>query len=193
MRKTKKVKIKFISQIKWRKVVLKITHIIIILIILYHLLYLVSTSLTKKGYLQLGDLSFFCMENDMMMPEVKKNDLVIIKNTKEISIGENIAYYVSKENIRINKLVKINDKEGKVTYVTKSNNAYYFDREEITQEEIIGKEQYCIPFLGAIAKALQSKAVTVLATLYLAIKLWYNKYMQKQIARRKQKKETIKQ
>ena len=99
MRKTKKAKIKFISQIKWKKVVLKITHIIIILIILYHLLYLVSTNLTKKGYLQLGDLSFFCMENDMMMPEVKKNDLVIIKNTKEISIGENIAYYVSEVNI----------------------------------------------------------------------------------------------
>lgn len=193
MKKTKKVKIKFISQIKCKNIVLKIANIIIILIILYHLLYIISTNFLKKSYLQLGNLIFLCMESDMMMPEINKNDLVIIKNTKEISVGDNIAYYATEENIRVNKLVKINNKEGKVSYVTKSNNTYYFDNEEITQEKIIGKEQYCIPFLGAIVKGLQSKAVTVLATLYLAIKLWYNKHMQKQIVIRKQKKEIIKQ
>lgn len=182
MKKTKKIKIKFINQIKWKNIIFKIANVIIILILSYNLLYFLNTTITKKKYIDICGLSFFCMESNMMSPELNPNDLIIIKNTKEVFAGENIAYYVTERNIRINKLSQIIHNADKESFITKSNNAYHYDKEEITRNQIIGKQIYCIPFLGIIAKVLETKIVTTFGMMYLIIKFWYNK---KQIERRK--------
>lgn len=168
---------------------MKILYIIISIFILYNIVYLINTTITKKDYLSILGISIFSMENNAMKPDIAKNDLVITKVCKETELKEDdIISYQINNSIRINKIFNIKSDNGKITYITKSINNYYPDIEEISKSQIIGKVTFNIHGLGILVKILQSKIITFFAVVILILRFLYNRYVYQQNKQRKRKK-----
>lgn len=185
MRTTKKKKINF------KKILLNFIYLIICVCVLYNIIFLLSTTITKNDYFEAFGISLFCMKNDLMRDDINKNDLVIVKKVdeKELQEGDIIAYTVNGK-IRINKIIN-KQKE----FTTKSNKNYYPDIEKIASNQIIGKKVANVHFLGFVLEILQSKITSIFVIIFLLLKFSYNNYMyqkKKERAIKKKKLEKIK-
>lgn len=189
MKKKKAVKIKFIENAKIKKVLSKILYVIITICILYNIIYLINTTITKKEYISIFGISFFNMKSSAMKPELSKNDFIIVKEDKNkaLEMGDIIAYRVN-GNIKINKIFYIQIDDGKIAYVTKSNQNYYPDNEKIKKEQIIGTVVVHVPILGFFTNILESKITSLIVILILVLKFSYNKEIYKKKRQRKRKK-----
>ena len=187
MRKVKKGKIKFLQKVKLKKIILNCIYVIIAICVLYNIIFLINTSISKKEYFKLYGISLFCMKTDLMEEDINENDLIIVKEVedKELQNGDIIAYEVNGK-IRINKI--IDDQEG---YMTKSNKNYYTDIEKTTINKIVGKKIINIPFIGLVLELLQSKIASVFTLLFLIVIFSYNRYMYTKKKERGRKKREI--
>ena len=158
--------------------------------ILYNILFLINTSISKKEYFKLYGFSFFCMKTNLMEQDISKNDLIIIKeaDSEDLQNNDIIAYDIN-GRVRINKIVYYEQNQ----YTTKSNKNYYPDIETITTSQIVGKKIANIPFLGVILELLQSKTVSIFTLVFLIFTFWYNRYMYlRRNERNKKRKKLIK-
>ena len=140
LKKKRKLKIKFLSNVKIKSIFLKILYVVISICILYNIVFVINTTITKKNYLSIFGISILTMEDNIMKPDISKNELIVTKNVRqeELKVNDIIAYRVN-DCIRINKIISINSNDGKIVYGTKSNQNYYPDIEKISQKQIIGK------------------------------------------------------
>ena len=193
MKKKNNIKIKFIEGIKIRKVILKILYIIISICILYNVIFLLNTTISKKDYFSLFGISLFSMENDSMEDEIRKNALIITSkkdcNEKELKMNDIIVYEMNAK-VKTSKIINIQNTDGKKQYITKANNNYYPDNESVVVEQMIGKLELQINSLGTIIKILQSKITTLIIIILLILKFAYNKFTYKTKVRRRKKKIT---
>lgn len=158
--------------------------------VLYNILFLINTSISKKEYFKLYGFSFFCMKTNLMEQDISKNDLIIIKeaDSEDLQNNDIIAYDINGK-VRINKIVYYEQNQ----YTTKSNKNYYPDIETITASQIVGKKIANIPFLGVILELLQSKTVSIFTLVFLIFTFWYNRYMYlRRNERNKKRKKLIK-
>ena len=190
MKKIKKGKIKFLQKVKFKKVIISFIYVIIMICILYNILFLINTSISKKEYFKLYGFSFFYMKTNLMEQDISKNDLIIIKeaDSEDLQNNDIIAYDINGK-VRINKIVYYEQNQ----YTTKSNKNYYPDIETITASQIVGKKIANIPFLGVILELLQSKTVSIFTLVFLIFTFWYNRYMYlRRNERNKKRKKLIK-
>lgn len=187
MKKKKDRKVKFEQNLKFKRIMIAIISFIITICVLYNVLFLINTTISKKDYFHVFGISFFSMNSDLMENDLHKNDFVIVKEVpnSELQVGDIIAYEVN-DQIRINKIV---DKKDRFT--TKFNQNYYPDIETITINEIIGKEVVSIPFLGILLEILQSKIFSVFVLLFLIFVFWYNQYTHTKRKERERKKKKM--
>ena len=190
MKKIKKGKIKFLQKVKFKKVIISFIYVIIMICVLYNILFLINTSISKKEYFKLYGFSFFCMKTNLMEQDISKNDLIIIKeaDSEDLQNNDIIAYDINGK-VRINKIVYYEQNQ----YTTKSNKNYYPDIETITASQMVGKNMANIPFLGVILELLQSKTVSIFTLVFLIFTFWYNRYMYlRRNERNKKRKKLIK-
>lgn len=189
MKKIKNEKIKFLQKVKLKRMTISFIYLIIMICILYNILFLINTSISKKEYFKLYGFSLFCMKTNLMEQDISKNDLIIMKEVddKDLHNGDIIAYEINGK-IRINKIVYYEQEQ----YTTKSNKNYYPDIEKITASQIVGKKIANIPLLGIILKVLQSKAISVFSMLILSFIFWYNRYMYIKTNERNKKRKKLK-
>lgn len=176
----KNEKVKFLRNVKIKKILIKIIYIISIIAILYNIIFLIHKSITQKEYLEVFGISLFTMNGKLMEDDLKNNDLVIVKqiNENEIKVGDIIAYNINGK-IRINKVFNSYYDEDiqKVVYITKSNKNLQPDIEEIQINQIIGKKLINIPIIGAVTKILQTNFATIIVLIVLVIRYSYNSYL----------------
>lgn len=190
MKKIKKGKIKFLQKVKFKKAIISFIYVIIMICILYNILFLINTSISKKEYFKLYGFSLFCMKTNLMEQDISKNDLIIMKevDAEDLQNNDIIAYDINGK-VRINKIVYYEQDQ----YTTKSNKNYYPDIETITASQIVGKKIANIPFLGVILELLQSKTVSIFTLVFLIFIFWYNRYMYlRRNERNKKRKKLIK-
>ena len=190
MKEDKKSKNRYIA-----KYILKFLNIMLYVFIIYSIIFFTYSAITQKEYFSVFGISLFTMENNLMENEISKYDLIIAKDhiryQENIEVNDNIVYERNGQ-IKINNIIKINQDNGKITYVTKSIKNYYPEIEPVENEQIIGKIIVNIPFLGLLLKILQSKITIFILTVFLVIKLFYNKYQYKMRVERKKKKINVK-
>lgn len=172
-----------------KKAILKIIYVLLYISVLYNILFLINTTITKNEYFKIFDISVITMKSESMKPELKKNDLMIVKAYKKNipKINDNISYNIN-NTIRTNKLFNIQYDDGERYYVTKSNNNYYPDIEKIYDNQILGKVIINIKFLGIFINIIQSRVFTVFAMIFILLRISYNKYMYKKKKERRRKK-----
>lgn len=179
MKKTKRSKIKYIQNI---------IGLIVIICMLYNILFLVNTTISSKQYFKLFGISLFDMDNNLMKNDINKNDLIIAKEVEENELKEgDIIVYDFNGQIIVSKVYKIND--GK--YMTKLNQGYYLNREEINYSQIIGKVIKCLPFLGIVLAILQKKVMSIIVIVLLILLYNYNNYLSEKKLERYRKKRRI--
>lgn len=175
------------EKIKINPILCKILYVIFIMGVCINLAFLINSSFFRNENIEIGGISFWSMQNDLMQNEIHKNDLVIIKKVdeKEIQVGDVIAYKIN-GNVRINKI--INKKE---TYTTKSNRNYYPDIEKISNKQIIGKKVANVRYLGILLEILKSKITSLFIFIFFILKFSYNKYIYKIKKERIRKKKAL--
>lgn len=197
MKMKKNNKIKFLQNAKIKKIFIKIIYIISVIAILYNMIFLIHKTITQKEYLEIFGISFLHMNGDLMKDDLRKNDLVIVKqiNENEINVGDIIAYSINGK-IRINKVFNIyyDDNIRKVVYITKSNKNFQPDIEPIQINQIIGKKVINISGMGTVIKILQTQFVSIIVLIILFISYFYNRYLynKRKERNRKLKKDSYK-
>ena len=129
-------------------ILVNLISLIIMICVLYNIVFSITTTISGKDYFEFFGISLFNIENDLMQDELKKNDLVIVKQVEESELrkGDIIAYTVNGQT-RINKI--INQNYG---YITKYNKNYQPDIEEVEYNNIIGKVSKILPLWRYINK-----------------------------------------
>lgn len=143
-------------------VILKLIKYFFIFLILFFILYTITYNcfviFAKKEYIQIGNLSFINSKtNTSMDNEIKNWDLLIAKKVKlnDIEVDDIIAYTNGtkdngKDIIKIQRVNKILNDNGKVFIQTKGDNNLYPNEEKVTEDNIIGKIIMKIPVLGIL-------------------------------------------
>lgn len=175
-----------------KKIIFKILYFLITICILYNVVFLLNTTISKKEYLSLFGITLLPVESNSMKNEINKNDLVIINRNKliesELKEKDTIVYERNNQ-VRITKIHIIKTTNGNTQYITKAINNYYFDNEPVTFEQIMGKVQIVIPSFGLVLKVLQSKIITLISIILLVLKFSYNRYTYKIKLKRRIKKQ----
>jgi len=163
-----------------------IIKIIWIIILLYNLLFHISNNFNPNKNLKIFKTEFIIIEDNSMSKELNENDIALIKrsNTLEIKVGD-VVLYDDNGNTVIHRIAREKKNNNVITYVTKGDNNYHYDIEEITRENIKGVLIGKIPKMGSVIKILQSKIITVLALIYLILE--YAKIIIQKNKKRKQK------
>ena len=191
MNNQKKLKIKFIRNMEIKKILFKILYCILSICILYNIVYLINTTITKKDYLEIFGISLFVIDSDLMENDLYKNDLVITKNVneKDLKTDDIISYQIN-DRVRINKIINIynDEKTGEKIYVTKFNKNYYPDIEKLSVNKIIGRKIVSIRFLGIFIKFFQSKVTTFFVFIMLLLAFYYNNQLYRKNRERKRKR-----
>ena len=135
-------------------ILVNLIYLIIMICVLYNIIFSITTTIFGNDYLKLSGISLFNIENDLMQDELKKNDLVIVKQVEESELrkGDIIAYTVNGQT-RINKIINQND-----GYITKYNKNYQPDIEVVKYNNIIGKVIKSLPLWRYINKFVKVKS-----------------------------------
>lgn len=190
MKKRRELKIKFLKNAKIKSRLFKVLYVFIFICIFYNMIFVINTTITKKNYFSFFGMSMFSIRDNLMKPEIGKNEWILTKNVKqqELKVDDVIAYTIN-GSVRINKIINIKNKDGKIVYVTKSNQNYYPDIEQVNPKQIIGKMVVHISGLGFMTHLLETKIFTLFAIIILLLRFSYNRYIYKtkQIRRGKAK------
>ena len=194
-KKTKKVNKQEYSDSKLsisiKKTVLKLFYVLIGIISIYQVIFIASTTITGKNYIEVFGVSIITIDNNLMQPSIKKNTLVILKNTGDneyFAKGEIIGYTIN-DNIRVNRIINIINNNGNIYYITKSDMNFHEDIEPIQRKDVKGRILFEIPGIGFLVKIAESKVTTIFIIIFLIIKFNYNKYVYKRNIVRLKKKE----
>jgi signal peptidase len=141
MAKTKKNKVSI-----WTKFWAVTINTVLVLLILIGILIAASLLPIKNNYRILAVMS------GSMEPTISTGALVIIKPVSEYKLQDIITFKTpgstKKNDFTTHRLVKIEDKNGQKTYVTKGDANKTDDTDQITQDKIIGKKLFSIALLG---------------------------------------------
>lgn len=175
MRKRKKIKSRFSSNIKYNKILFLIIKIIIWLFIIYNAVFMFQTTILKRNYFKIFNLAVFSLDNNSMEDELCKNSLIIMKKIKFDDIKEgSIVGYDTNKGIRISKVIEISIKDGKKELITKDEKNYYPNIEKIDNSNTIWMLAGSVKVLGIFLKILQSKVITFFVFVILILKFIFN-------------------
>ena len=183
-----------IDSIKKRKSIynrIKKIVFIFIIIMLYNVTLLYISYINKFETPSFYIYEAYLITTNSMEPELKKDDIIIIKKCKEeeLKVGDIVTFKRDGEVIT-HRIVEIdkNDNTG-IQYLTKGDNNNVADDEYITFEDIEGLEILRIPYLGKIVNALKSGIIIILILLIFLI-VYLNKIEMKEKSeiRREKKK-----
>lgn len=144
----------------------------------YNIVFFFNATITNRKFLNIFGISMFSIETNAMENDLYKNDLIIAKRIRLNKVSENdIIIWNVNDNIRINKVIEIynNSENGKKVYVTKFNKNYQPDKEQLTENNLIGIKIKSFRYIGILLKILQSKITTGIIFIILCMYFIYNK------------------
>lgn len=121
-----------INKIKMEKTLYNILFISIlfsIFIIIYLSLFSENINISPFG------IQILKIESNSMIPEFKKNDIIIIKKVKEYSIGDIVTFVDESGNFITHRIIEKCENE----FYTKGDNNNTKDEKKVTYSQILGK------------------------------------------------------
>ena len=103
-----------------------------------------------------------------MEPEIEINDLVIIQQKKQYTVGDIVTYKTDATPVTHRIVAERTGEDGTVYFTTQGDNNDIADRTEITSDAIVGRVIAVLPQFGAIQAFLQRPIGFVLITALLA-------------------------
>ena len=131
-------------------------------ILVVMLLVVIIVQKVSNNTISVGGVRVFMVVSESMKDEYNIGDILISKhvNEDEINVGDNVTYLGEKSNLKgliiTHKVIKRDEREGKVYFVTKGI-ANVAEDPEITYDQIYGKVVYRTVFLSLIAKLMNNQ------------------------------------
>ena len=131
-------------------------------ILVVMLLVVIIVQKVSNNTISVGGVRVFMVVSESMKDEYNIGDILISKhvNEDEINVGDNVTYLGEKSNLKgliiTHKVIKRDEREGKVYFVTKGI-ANIAEDPEITYDQIYGKVVYRTIFLSLIAKLMNNQ------------------------------------
>lgn len=162
---------------------------IIIIIMLYNGVLLFISYANKTHDFSIFGMRLFIITTESMEPYIKKDDIIITKNVKQEQIKEgDVISFERNEKIITHRVVKINDSNGKITFVTKGDNNTIEDEERVEYDEIKGRCFIRIPKLGVFIKQIENQIVVLSILLVILIVYFFKMINDEKIDKRREKK-----
>ncbi len=158
-------------------------------LILYNILYVANNVFRNKKYVQIFGIYISTEKEKSMEPIIQKNSLIIGHKLKNVQQGEIVGYDID-NSIKYHRLIKIEIKDGKTTYITKAEQNYREDLEEKKKEDIKSKIVLKIPVIGWLFRLFESKITTIIIIIVLGLRFSYYNYKNELTKQRKSKRET---
>lgn len=153
---------------------------IFLVIILYNIVLLYMSYIDKFDTPSFYIYKAYVITTNSMEPELKKDDVVIIKKAKEKNLkqGDIITFKQNGETIT-HRIVEIEEIEEGKLYITKGDNNNVQDEQGLLFDQIEGKLIIKIPQLGKMVSMFKNGIIIVLVLLISAI-IYLNKITTKE-------------
>lgn len=146
---------------------------IILIVLIYSLVLIIQNKIQKNDGLKIFGYQFYTISSESMSPEINKGDIIVIKKCEPLEIEEgDIITFETNSEIVTHRVKKVNNINGKVSYITKGDSNEVEDTNYVYYEQIIGKKVNVISNLGNIVLLLNNKIVLVFCILAILIILY---------------------
>jgi signal peptidase len=102
-----------------------------------------------------GGYRFFVVQSGSMEPKIKTGSVVLVAPSSEYKVGEVITYKINPNaNLKdvkstiTHRIIEVQDDEGRKTFKTKGDANQSPDLEMATQNSVLGKVRFSIPYAG---------------------------------------------
>ncbi len=111
-----------------------------------------------------------------MAPKINPGDMIIDKsvNPESIKVGDVVTYRVNSNMLITHRVIEIVNKEGKSAFKMKGDANNVEDNNLVTEEQLIGRYSFRIPYAGYVANFARSIYGFVLLILVPAALLIYD-------------------
>jgi len=139
------------------KKIISITMLICLLPVLFINGVILLDSLTHPNEIPsfFGWKPFIVLSNSMET-EISAGDIVVIKETNSFNEGDIISFKKSENEIVTHRIIKKEEVDGKIHYITKGDNNNAVDLGYVLEEQIEGKYHFKISRLGNLAMFIQT-------------------------------------
>lgn len=112
------------------------------------------------GILTVQSYHFMIMDTEIMEPDISKGSLLMVKEEHEnkgYEKGDVIAFKISNQKVEIARIIHLLDQDNSIYYQTKKNGNTLSDPSNVQVEEVLGRVQLQIPYIGSIGMFLISQ------------------------------------
>lgn len=148
-------------------------YIILISIMSYNISLIFQSIICPNRTPSFFGIKTYVIISGSMEPNINIGDIVIVKEEKELQVGDVISYRKG-QSVITHRIVNITEQKE---YKTKGDNNNAEDSEIILDKDIEGKVIKVVPKLGKLALLLKNKiiVIVILIILYMCISMNYRK------------------
>ena len=171
---------------KIRNIINVFTYIILIIIMSYNISLIIQSIFWPNKTPSFLGIKTYVIISGSMKPNIDIGDIVIVKEEKNLHIGDVISYRKG-QSVITHRIVNITEENEGKKYRTKGDNNNTEDSEIILNENIEGKVIKIVPKLGNLALLLKNKMtiIIILIVLYVFISNNYKKNKKMQLRHKK--------
>lgn len=159
-----------------KKIITKIVEVILLVLIigtaLLNTVYFLGKTWNLTYILKIGNILFYQEKATAMEPNIKKQDLIIIKSQKEYKTND-VIVYTHNEEIKVRRITGNNGNNLVDSYTVKGDNSFYNEPYEIQEKQIKGKVVKVAKNLAFVLNLIQSKTLLIINTILLFIIAYY--------------------
>lgn len=164
---------------------------IFLVIMLYNIVLLYMTYIDKFDTPDFYIYKAYIITTTSMEPELKKDDVIIIKKAKEDKIRtDDIVTFKKGGETITHRVIQIEDTENGKLYITKGDNNNVQDEKALQFEDIEGKVVMKIPYFGKIVTTLKNGIVIILVILIFLI-MYLNRINKNEKSKIRRKKKRL--
>lgn len=163
---------KKVERSKLKKIINIIEYIVIFLVIFVNAVLIIeSVNNPNKTPSFLGRKAFVIISGSMI-PEIQIGDVVLVKETENVHVGDIIAFRRD-SSVIVHRIVKEMNIKGNVMYQTKGDNNNIEDAELVDVSTIEGVSTGKIPYIGKVLMWLYNHLYIVIVVLIFILIVKY--------------------
>jgi|WetSurMetagenome_2_1015567.scaffolds.fasta_scaffold257378_2 signal peptidase I len=143
-----------------------------------------------------GNIKLLIVQSGSMEPAIHKGSLIFVKTMGEYSVGDVITRKTDDPKVTItHRILKKEEVSGKTVFETKGDANNVSDGEKISEEMIIGKELWSLPYLGYLVGFAKTMPGLILFIIIPAVIIIYDEMnkIKKEIGKMRAKKKAEKE
>lgn len=159
-----------------KKIITKIFKIILLILIvgtaILNTVYSLEKTWDSTYILKIGQLMFYTEKTSVMEPNIKKQDLILIKKQEDYTVNDIIVFTQNGE-IKVRRITGNNGNNIEDSYTAKGDKNFYNEPYEIHKTQIKGKVMKVYKNFAFLLRFAQSKVLLIINTILLSIIAYY--------------------